>query len=474
MLTSTDFFCGMGGSSTGLVRAGFEVKVAANHWDRAIETHSANHPGTEHLLGDLQAVDVRYLPKTDLLWASPICTELSPAGGRRRKGSQLDLFEEHGHVPSAAFERTRVTFWEVIRAAEVHRYPIVLIENVVEAAAWELFDVWLAGMSALGYEHQFVSVSAAHVGADWNPHAPQWRDRLYIVFNRKGVRKPDVDPRPLAHCFSCGVNVQARQWWKKPGRRIGKYGAQYIYVCPEGGHGQVEPYVLPATAAIDWTDTGTRIGDRAKPLAKATMRRIQTGLDMLQRGDFDREFVFSVNHGAEASGRHFDPHTRPMPTETIKRGEGFVMVNRTNNAPMSLEDPLAPMTTGRNHGLVMGGAGEQKFRSDLEPHRAQRASGADFLVIPYRKGSKPHRPDGHPLSAQATHSQHGVMRTAVDIEDCYFRMLKPREAANAQVFPRDYVIHGNQGEQQMQAGNAVATNVAAWLGAASSRALDAA
>lgn len=545
MLTSTDFFCGMGGSSTGLVRAGFEVKVAANHWDRAIETHSANHPGTEHLLGDLQAVDVRYLPKTDLLWASPICTELSPAGGRRRKGSQLDLFEEHGHVPSAAFERTRVTFWEVIRAAEVHRYPIVLIENVVEAAAWELFDVWLAGMSALGYEHQFVSVSAAHVGADWNPHAPQWRDRLYIVFNRKSVRKPDVDPRPLAHCFSCGVNVQARQWWKKPGRRIGKYGAQYIYVCPEGGHGQVEPFVLPASAAIDWTDTGTRIGDRAKPLAKATMRRIQTGLDMLQRGDFDREFVFSVNHGAEASGRHFDPHTRPMPTETIKRGEGFVMVNRTNNAPMSLEDPLAPMTTGRNHGLVvaaagntydaasrgedgyvrawpadrsplaaqtttgqlglvttlrrngettpadeaplatfaasgyhhglvMGGAGEQKFRSDLEPHRAQRASGADFLIIPYRKGSKPHRPDGHPLSAQATRSQHGVMRPAVDIDDCQFRMLKPREAANAQAFPSDYVIHGNQGEQQMQAGNAVATNVAAWLGAASSRALDAA
>lgn len=120
----------------------------------------------------------------------------------------------------------------------------------------------------------------------------------------------------------------------------------------------------------------------------------------------------------------------------------------------------------------MGGAGEQKFRSDLEPHRAQRASGADFLVIPYRKGSKPHRPDGHPLSAQATHSQHGVMRPAIDIDDCYFRMLKPREAANAQAFPSDYVIHGNQGEQQMQAGNAVATNVAAWLGAASSRALD--
>lgn len=56
--TATDFFCGMGGSSTGLARAGFEVKLAANHWDRAIETHAANHPNTEHLLGDIQAVDL--------------------------------------------------------------------------------------------------------------------------------------------------------------------------------------------------------------------------------------------------------------------------------------------------------------------------------------------------------------------------------------------------------------------------------
>ena len=149
--TATDFFCGMGGSSTGLVEAGFDMKLAANHWDRAIETHAANHPNTEHLCADLQAVDVRYLPKTTILWASPICTEVSPAGGRRKKGHQLDLFEDHGHVPTEAFERTRVTFWEVIRAAEVHRYEVVLIENVVEAADWELFEVWVSAMAALGY-----------------------------------------------------------------------------------------------------------------------------------------------------------------------------------------------------------------------------------------------------------------------------------------------------------------------------------
>ena len=44
-LTFTDIFCGAGGSSIGLAAAGFELKLAANHWQTAIETHAANFPG---------------------------------------------------------------------------------------------------------------------------------------------------------------------------------------------------------------------------------------------------------------------------------------------------------------------------------------------------------------------------------------------------------------------------------------------
>jgi DNA (cytosine-5)-methyltransferase 1 len=43
-------------------------------------------------------------------------------------------------------------------------------------------------------------------------------------------------------------------------------------------------------------------------------------------------------------------------------------------------------------------------------------------------------------------------------------MLKPREHLRAQRFPDGYVVTGNQGEQTMQAGNAVSANVAHWLG----------
>lgn len=486
-LTSTDFFCGMGGSSTGLVAGGYSVKVAANHWGRAIETHSANHPDTEHLCADISQIDLRYLPKTDLLWASPICTEISPAGGRRKKGHQLDLFEDHGHVPTEAFERTRVTFWEVIRAAELHRYSAVLVENVVEAAQWELFDVWLAGMATLGYNHQFVSVSAAHVGSDTNDHAPQWRDRLYIAFTRTGIPLPDVDPRPMAWCQTCGHDVAAVQWWKKSGRRIGKYGPQYLYVCPTGHRdGIVEPYVAPAAAAIDWTNPGTRIGDRARPLGAATMRRIQVGLDTIG----NPALVAAAGSTSDAATGHridymrawpLDSSPTPSQVTTAQNGvattEPFIAVLRRNSIPTPTTQPAATFSAGGfHHGLTIppgsflmkqyGGRlrHEDAVKPTDQPLSPAVARSAPTLVIPYRKGAKPYPTGTAPLSTMATRDQHALLAPAVTVEDCYFRMLTPREAATAQRFPRSYVIHGNQGEQQMQAGNAVAVNVAQWLG----------
>lgn len=218
-VTFTDIFCGAGGSSIGLTAAGFELELAANHWSRAIETHAANFNAAEHLCADVSNYDMRRLPSSDVLWASPICTEISPAGGRRRSRAQLDLLEQ-GPITQAGFERTRATFMDVIRATEVHRYTAVLVENVVDVAFdWELFDWWVSGMKLLGYQCQYTSVSTAHIGGADNPHAPQWRDPLYLTFTRDGVPLPDVTPAPPAFCGDCGVNVAAIQAWRNPDRR---------------------------------------------------------------------------------------------------------------------------------------------------------------------------------------------------------------------------------------------------------------
>jgi DNA (cytosine-5)-methyltransferase 1 len=521
-ITYTDIFCGAGGSSIGLTEAGLELKLAANHWARAIETHSANFRDAEHLCADVSNYDMRRLPHTDILWASPICTEISPAGGRgRRPKGQLDMFEEAGHVPKPGMERTRATFHDVIRATEVHRYKAVIVENVTEAADWELFDWWLSGMLLLGYEVQFVSVSSAHVGGDGNPHAPQWRDRLYMVFTRKGIPLPDVSPRPLAWCQSCEQVVEAFQAWKKPGaRKIGKYGRQYVYACPSTacGHAAAEPLVLPAAAAIDWDDLGTKIGDRKRHLAPNTIRRIKAGLEMFAQpvtvavggNTWERpgsgyvrawpadEAPLNARTGTAGDAlavppfltllrsgrpRNIGPQDEPLAavmTEGSNHGlvtpPFITMLRGPHNAPTSAGEPLATMTTGRNHGLTVppsfllknyGGycTPEQNVSSTSDPMSAVTARDGHALVVPYRGRRGRPTTTGEPLHTMATRDSAALVQPDdTDVMECRLRMLKPREHLRAQRFPDAYVVTGNQGEQTMQAGNAVSANVANWLG----------
>lgn len=231
-ITFTDIFCGAGGASTGLVAAGWELLLAANHWQVAIATHVANHPYAEHVCADVSNYDMRRLPKTDVLWASPICTEISPAGGRSRsKKLRANMtHEEWLALPDAAFQRTRATAFDVVRAAQVHQYKAIIIENVPEFATdWVLFDWWLDGMRQLGYNHQIVCVSSAHIGGPTNLAAPQWRDRLYVIFTLVGIRLPDVAPRPTAYCDTCEQDVISLQTWREGHKltRIGKYHRQY-------------------------------------------------------------------------------------------------------------------------------------------------------------------------------------------------------------------------------------------------------
>src|ERR1051325_6980061 len=59
-----------------------------------------------------------------------------------------------------------------------------------------------------------------------------------------------------------------------------RYGSQYSYRCPSVWcrGASVQPYALPAAAAIDWTIEGQRIGDRVRPLQPQTLARIEAGL----------------------------------------------------------------------------------------------------------------------------------------------------------------------------------------------------
>lgn len=175
MITATDLFSGAGGSTEGLTQAGIRVEVAANHWPVAVATHADNHPDVEHHTADLADVDWRRFPSSDVLWASPSCVWHARAGGRSRPPAELErLRADAGAVD-------RATAFAVIAAAEVHRYPVVFVENVAEFRDWTLYGWWLDGLRALGYRTAELVLDAADYG-----HA-QHRKRLFVAATRDGV-----------------------------------------------------------------------------------------------------------------------------------------------------------------------------------------------------------------------------------------------------------------------------------------------
>lgn len=494
-ITGTDLFCGAGGSSTGLVFAGVEVKMAANHWKLAIETHTKNHPNTEHDCADLREAHPANYPSTDILWASPECTNHSLAKGKKRKNlGQLDLWGEKRIDP--AEERSRATMREVVEFAEYHRYKIIIVENVVDIRNWMHYDAWLQAMHDLGYEHKALYLNAQFFGV------PQSRDRVYVVFWRRGMKAPNLDFRIPADCPTCG-EVEAYQWFKKS-PEWGRYGGnrQYIYRCPKCLNA-VHPRHTPAALAIDWGLPVTRIADRAKPLQPKTIQRIEAGLKKLA----GKPFAVSMSHTHAEHRNKVSGLDTPLPTQTTKKDQGMVMpplflnmkgpnvaepvskalgaittvdshsliapawllTLRENNQALTLDKPMGTVTTWGNQGLIypwmLTLRQSSQHRPIDDPLTTVTAGGNNHALIYSYYGTQGDLiPTDQPMPTVMGKDKHALLQQMPVVEECGFRMLKPHELRRAMGFPDDYIILGNDGDKVRQIGNAVCCPVAAAIG----------
>jgi DNA (cytosine-5)-methyltransferase 1 len=98
MIRAVDYFAGAGGFSTGAAIAGVKVVAAANHWPRAVESHTRNHPEVRHICQDLNLFDPGELPAFDLLLASPSCLPGEQAvvlvDGREVRADELKIGDQ--------------------------------------------------------------------------------------------------------------------------------------------------------------------------------------------------------------------------------------------------------------------------------------------------------------------------------------------------------------------------------------------
>lgn len=263
-MKAIDLFAGAGGFSTGAIMAGCRIVWAANHWEAAVRIHARNHPAAEHICQDLHQANWQDVPAHDLLLASPACQGHSRARGAERPHHDAQ----------------RSTAWAVVSAAEYHRPPVVVVENVPEFTTWALYPAWSAAMQALGYALAPRIIDAADHGV------PQNRRRLFIVGTRSAnpitLDMPRRDPVSAAQI----IDLAAGRWSAidRPGRSANtlirieagraRHGRRFViayYGNEKGGRSIDRPFGTITTrdrwAVID----GDRMRMISVPEARAAM-----------------------------------------------------------------------------------------------------------------------------------------------------------------------------------------------------------
>ena len=416
-LTVTDFFCGAGGSSTGIeLVPGLRVQMAVNHWADAIETHQHNVPHADHDQANVSEIakenPYRY-PRTDIGWFSPECTFWSQGRGEKvdydtdwEQPTLADaLFDPEAadddpdkKLAEEAKQRSRALMGDVPRFASVHQYKGIIVENVPDILRWGHFPAWLKRMDNLGYDHKVVTLNSAFANA-LGPGAPQLRDRVYIVFWLKKYRRPDFDKflRPQAYCPRCDRVVRA-MYAPKPGpRRPMRYGAQYVYRCPAKTCrlAEVQPLALPADAILDYSLPTQIIGERKKPIAPKTRARLAGGIWRHR----DRFLAAVAGHTFERRpGVRTWPVTRPLVTQQTTEHLGLVVTNGGGwgSQPTRTDEPMNTVTTSEKDALAVAPLPAMVMRNNLggaemstatdEPIRTLTTAGHQSLVTGPRHG----------------------------------------------------------------------------------------
>lgn len=433
--STTIHFCGAGGTSSGALRGGLRPLVAINHNADVCRVHRINFPTIETQSADLSQTDPERFIRTDVLQTSPACTAHSAAAGARRRQKQVRIktFAARGRPvldqPGDNAERSRATMFCVLEHAEAHAYDIVLAENVLDAAKWVNFDLFLEGMRRIGYRQQrLLSVNAAFVGG-----TPQCRDRLHMAFARDGVPMPNLDLSPPAPCPACDEDVLAVQTWKRPDGgyagtryRIGEYDAQYIYTCPACAT-PVVPYFRSALNAIDPTVPAPTLGEIGRGLSETMRLRIARGIER-----FGMVPMLLTNNCTTHAGR-------------VRSLLDVAFTQTGSNTTAVLLPPLD------------AGAAELPDPVWVNAQRPRHASGIRGAVR-----SRSALIDGDKL-ALARQFFGGAHAAARDLGAWRYRTLTPRERLLVQGFAADHYVEGDAKAVHLMIGNANPPTVEAEL-----------
>jgi len=169
-----DLFGGVGGFRYGIEKATDWKCVWYNEYDKYAVSVYNKQFNENWSPTDIRTVKVDDIPDFDVLCGGFPCQAFSIAGKRR------------------GFKDTRGTmFFEIARILKAKRPKYLFLENVkglLNHSKGETFKVILQTLEELGYETQWMVLNSKFFGV------PQNRERVFIIGNLRGERKPEILP----------------------------------------------------------------------------------------------------------------------------------------------------------------------------------------------------------------------------------------------------------------------------------------
>ncbi len=265
MVRAIDLFCGAGGSSFGAQAAGVTMVGAVDAWDIATSTYVDNFPTAKRNVVTRRLTDRSGAELFDRIGR----VDLLLASPECTNHSVAK-----GAMPRC--EESQRSGWYVRRFLEDLEPRWIVLENVTGMRRWDGFDGLVAMLEKrYGYHLRFQILDAADFGV------PQSRRRLFIIGDRK------KEPREI----------------QIPSTRI-----------------------VPVRRILDpvsrWAANPVFNGKRAK----ATLERVQRGIDELGRG---KDFLI-VYYGSDAAGGW---QTLDRPLRTLTTLDRFGLIRWDGKTP---------------------------------------------------------------------------------------------------------------------------------------------
>lgn len=471
MIYYVDLFCGAGGVSTGIARAGSKVLICINHDEIAIASHFANHPDVIHAVEDIRKFNLAPLvalinkiraedPEAIIcLWASVECTHFSKAKGGKSRDPDSRTLAEH-----------------ILRYIEAINPDYIDVENVVEFLSWGPLRI----ACKKSYEDRSELKMRKLKDGTW--------DYCFIPFDRKNGRdyikwvKSIVNGHGYDYEYRV-LNAADFGAYTSRERYFGQFKRPDLpFTWPEPTHskkpidggmfGSLEKW-KPVKDVLNLNDLGKSIFTRKKPYAENTLRRLYAGLvKHVKKAQVDSFVAKYYGSGDNVSG--IDDPSGTLTTKDRMMLANVIWVDkqyRSEYNHQSIDSPAGTIPCNDKHVLAVAEFAEESQFHIMNPQFNSKGGNMEdpcFTLIARMDKAPPILVGATPGNGQIviyeTDSpmtqkikffmvEHGI----IDIKT---RMFKIDELLRIQGFGDGYVLKGTKADMKRFIGNSVEVNLA--------------